>query len=63
MVKSILDDIPGIGETRRKKLLSTFGSVQAIAKESADSIAEKTGISKKLAHEVLDILTKGDNED
>jgi excinuclease ABC subunit C len=63
MVKSILDDIPGIGETRRKKLLSTFGSVQAIAKESPDSIAKKTGIPKKLANEVLDILTKGDNED
>ena len=27
---SVLEKIPGIGETRRKKLLKTFGSVKAI---------------------------------
>jgi excinuclease ABC subunit C len=30
MVRSILDDIEGIGPTRRKKLLASFGSVESM---------------------------------
>lgn len=62
MVKSILDDIPGIGETRRKKLLSTFGSVQKIAEHSAEEITRQASIPKKLAEEILTVLKKDGNE-
>ena len=62
MVKSILDDIQGVGETRRKKLLSTFGSVQKIAKHSVEDISKQTGIPQKLAQQILDILNKDANE-
>jgi len=62
MVKSILDDIPGVGETRRKKLLSTFGSVQKIAEHSAEDISEQAGIPQKLAQQILNILKKDANE-
>ncbi len=58
MVKSLLDDIPGVGQTRRKKLLSTFGSVKKIAEHSANDIAKQTGIPMKLAQEILTVLTK-----
>jgi excinuclease ABC subunit C len=58
MVKSILDDIPGIGETRRKILLSTFGSVQELKKHSAEEIATKAQIPLKLANTLLDFLNR-----
>jgi excinuclease ABC subunit C len=62
MVKSILDDIPGVGETRRKKLLSTFGSVQKIAEHSAEDIANQAGIPQKLAQQILNVLKKDADE-
>ena len=63
MVKSILDDIPGVGETRRKKLLSIFGSIQEIAKHSASDIAQKTGIPLKLAETILKTLIQDKDEE
>ena len=62
MIKSLLDDIPGVGQTRRKKLLSTFGSVKKIAEHSANDIAKQTGIPMKLAQEILTVLTKDSYE-
>ncbi|MEA3392002.1 MAG: excinuclease ABC subunit UvrC [Candidatus Marinimicrobia bacterium] len=62
MVKSILDDIPGVGETRRKKLLSTFGSVNKITEISAEKISKQAGIPLKLAKSILDYLTQDKNE-
>ncbi|MCX7600230.1 MAG: helix-hairpin-helix domain-containing protein, partial [Armatimonadetes bacterium] len=46
---SILEQIPGIGPTRRKALLAHFPSVQAIAQASLDEIASVPGISRQLA--------------
>jgi excinuclease ABC subunit C len=63
MVKSVLDDIPGIGETRRKKLLSTFGSIHKIAEHSAENIAKQAGIPLKLAHDILSVLKKDADEE
>ena len=63
MVKSLLDDIPGIGETRRKSLLSTFGSLQEITKQSADDIATKAHIPLKLAVKILETLNRDTNEE
>ncbi len=58
MVKSALDDIPGIGEIRRKHLLTAFGSVQNILKENPQIIAEKAHIPLKLAETILTTLRK-----
>ncbi|MCD6447296.1 MAG: excinuclease ABC subunit C [Candidatus Marinimicrobia bacterium] len=63
MVKSILDSIPGIGETRRKKLLSTFGSIQEIEKHKAENISKKAGIPLKLAETILLTLTQDKDEE
>jgi len=62
MVKSILDDIPGVGETRRKSLLTTFGSIQKITEVSAEEIAKQAGIPLKLAIKILDYLTQDKHE-
>lgn len=45
-VKSVLDDIPGVGPTTRKKLLKAFGSVDGIKTASIADIAKVTGLIK-----------------
>lgn len=49
-VKSVLDEIPGIGPLTRKKLLKTFGSVAGLKKAPETAIAEAIG--EKKAHVV-----------
>jgi len=63
MVKSILDSISGIGEIRRKKLLSTFGSIQEIEKHKAEDISMKAGIPLKLAETILLTLAQDKDEE
>jgi excinuclease ABC subunit C len=38
MTKSSLDDIPGLGEARRKKLVQTMGSITAVKRASLDDL-------------------------
>lgn len=60
-VKSILDDIPGIGETRRNALLQHFGSVQKLRAASVEEIAAIDGMSRPAAEklqEFLQLLTR-----
>lgn len=45
-VKSVLDDIPGVGPTTRKKLLKAFGSVAGIREVSTADIAQHVGLIK-----------------
>ncbi len=40
MLSSKLEEIPGVGEKRRKKLLKTFGSFSAIKEKSVEELAE-----------------------
>lgn len=47
-----LEDIPGIGPARRKKLLQAFKTVQRVKEATAGEIAEKTGLSMTLADQV-----------
>jgi excinuclease ABC subunit C len=46
-IKSALDDIPGIGETKKKALLKHFGSVQKIKEASADQLEACKPLTKK----------------
>lgn len=55
MLKSSLDDIPGIGEKRRKLLLKHFGSIKKM-KEATVEEYRKIGIGDKLAREILQHL-------
>ncbi len=56
MVRSVLDDVPGLGETRRKALLRTFGSLARIRAATVDQIAEVPGIGRRTAQAVVDAL-------
>ncbi|MGX6960703.1 MAG: excinuclease ABC subunit UvrC [Rickettsia endosymbiont of Pentastiridius leporinus] len=53
---SSLDEIDGIGETRKKALLHYFGSYKAVADATADELAKVKGISKPLAEMIFNAL-------
>ncbi len=55
--RSLLDDVPGIGPRRRRRLLQYFGSVRRLASASADEIAAVPGIGGDLAGEIVQKLT------
>jgi excinuclease ABC subunit C len=57
-VHSELDDIPGIGETRKKALLRHFGSVEKIKQATVEELAGVKGMSKKAADDIVDFYKK-----
>ncbi|MEX0584974.1 MAG: excinuclease ABC subunit UvrC, partial [Natronospirillum sp.] len=54
--RSLLDDIPGVGNTRRKALIRHFGSGIAVKSASVDEIARVPGISRGMAQAIYDHL-------
>jgi excinuclease ABC subunit C len=57
LLASRLDEIPGVGETRRKRLLEAFGSVDAIAKASDEALCQAAGIPVQVAAQIRHTLT------
>ena len=49
-----LDEIPGIGPTRKKALLQSFGSAKAVGKASVADLAAVAGVSTALAQAIHD---------
>lgn len=56
MIKSKLDDIPGIGTAKKALLLKKFESVERISKQSVDELTKVKGINKELAEHILKYL-------
>jgi excinuclease ABC subunit C len=59
MTASGLDNIPGLGETRRKALLRHFGSLKRLGQASPEEITEVPGIGRRTAEAVLAALDAG----
>ncbi|MBO5657088.1 MAG: excinuclease ABC subunit UvrC, partial [Agathobacter sp.] len=57
-VKSILDEIPGIGETRRKALMRQFESLEHIKAASVEELAASPGMNRKAAESVYEFFHK-----
>ncbi len=53
---SLLDDVSGVGPSKKKALLASFGSVRRMASASEDRIASVPGIGYKLASEIKQVL-------
>ena len=53
MVESVLDEVPGLGEVRRKTLLKHFGSLKKLRQASIDEVAELPGFGKRTAESVV----------
>lgn len=51
-VKSVLDDIKGVGPARRKALMMHFKDIQKIKEASVEELVCVDGITKKLAEEI-----------
>jgi excinuclease ABC subunit C len=60
--ESVLDEIPGVSESRKKALLETFGSVERIRKSSAEEISSVTGIGPRLGEQISQYLTRSKAE-
>ncbi|BCJ50950.1 UvrABC system protein C [Actinoplanes sp. NBRC 14428] len=56
MTASALDNIPGLGETRRKALLRHFGSLKRLGQATPEEITEVPGIGRRTAEAVLAAL-------
>ena len=54
--ESALDEIAGIGEAKKMKLLKRFGSVRSLSKADISEIASVAGIGETLAREVKRVL-------
>jgi excinuclease ABC subunit C len=56
MVESLLDDVPGLGEVRRKALLRRFGSLKKLRAAGVEEIAEVPGIGPSTATRIVEAL-------
>ncbi len=55
--ESVLDEIPGIGEAKKVRLLKEFHSVRGIAKADVERIRAVAGVSMEIAEEILRKVT------
>ncbi len=62
--ESLLDEFPGIGETRKKALLKRFGSVQRLQRATEEEIAAIPGFGGKIARDLKSFLAaRSQNKD
>jgi excinuclease ABC subunit C len=54
--KSVLDEIPGIGEARKKELLSRFKSIEGIRDATISELCEVKGINEEIAIRIKEVL-------
>ena len=58
MHKSALDDIPGIGDAKKKLLLKEFGSIKKIKEAEIEELTKIKGINETLAKAIKESLEK-----
>ena len=63
MTASALDGVAGLGETRRKALLTHFGSLKRLRAASAEQIAEVPGVGPRTAAAIVAALAAGQPAD
>lgn len=54
VLHSVLEDIPGVGEKRRKELLKKFGSIESIKNATVEELLETPSIDKKASQSIFD---------
>ena len=54
MLESLLDEISGLGEVRRKSLLTHFGSVSALRSATLPELSAVPGIGEKMAKTIIE---------
>jgi excinuclease ABC subunit C len=56
--ESLLDEIPGVSESRKKALLEAFGSVERLRKSTVEEISAVSGIGPRLGEQISQYLTR-----
>jgi excinuclease ABC subunit C len=51
-----LDDVPGVGATRKRALLAHFGSAKAVSRAGLEDLKAVDGISDALAETIYDFF-------
>lgn len=59
-VKSVLDEIPGVGPTRRKALMKHFTSIEEIKQAEFETLLEAEGMNRAAAQSVYDFFHNQD---
>ncbi|MEV2239430.1 excinuclease ABC subunit UvrC [Micromonospora sp. NPDC049891] len=62
MTTSALDNVPGLGEVRRKALLRHFGSLKRLAAATVEEITEVPGVGRRTAEAILAALGAGGDQ-
>lgn len=57
-VKSVLDDIPGVGPARRKALMRRFKSIEEIKSATVEELMELPELNRKAAEEIVSFFAK-----
>jgi len=58
LTESLLEEAPGIGPARRNMLLTSFGSIDNIARASVEELAEVPGMTENAARAVHELLAR-----
>ncbi len=54
MAENLLDDIPGVGPTRKRALLKHFGSAKSVSRAGVSDLQAVAGISAAMAQQIYD---------
>ena len=57
-IKSILDDIEGVGPTRRKALMRTFKDIDKIREATVEELTKADGITENVAKNIYEYFHK-----
>lgn len=56
--ESLLDEVPGLGPSRKAALLAAFGSIQALRKATPEALAATPGVGPQLAQRISETLAR-----
>ena len=59
-ISNPLDEIAGIGPTRKRALLQHFGSAKAVSRASLDDLAQIPGVSHQMAQQIYDHFNRSE---
>jgi excinuclease ABC subunit C len=58
MTRSLLDELPGIGPSRKRALLAYFGSPEAVVEASSEELQVVPGLPAKVGRELYAHLNR-----